>query len=121
VEYWALVWGSIVMMITGLFLWFDDLAILFFPKGFLDVMLVIHFYEAWLASLAILIWHMYSTIFSPAVYPMNPSWINGKMPEESYKHEHPADPMFKKYETEKSAQISNKEKKNSEPNDDKTI
>jgi len=119
VEYWALVWGSIVMIITGLFLWFDDIAVMFFPKGFLDVVLVIHFYEAWLASLAILIWHMYSTIFSPAVYPMNPSWINGKMPEESYKHEHPGDPMFKKYETEKSAQISDKEKMNSEPKDDK--
>ena len=73
-EYWALVWGSVVMIITGFFLWFDNIAVHWFPKGFLDIMLVIHYYEAWLAALAILVWHMYSTVFSPDVYPMNPSW-----------------------------------------------
>ena len=51
-----------------------------FPKGLLDVILVIHYYEAWLAFLAILIWHMYATVFSPEVYPMNPSWLTGNMP-----------------------------------------
>ncbi|MBU1698771.1 MAG: cytochrome b/b6 domain-containing protein [Candidatus Eisenbacteria bacterium] len=88
-EYWALVWGTVVMAISGLFLWFDNLAIHWFPKGFLDVMLVVHYYEAWLAFLAILIWHMYSTVFSPKVYPMNPSWLTGNMPEEQFKAEHP--------------------------------
>lgn len=92
-EYWALVWGTIVMAITGLFLWFDNFAIGWFSKAFLDVMLVVHYYEAWLATLAILIWHMYGTVFSPAVYPMNPAWINGKMPRELYIHEHAADPL----------------------------
>ncbi len=90
-EYWALVWGTAVMIISGFFLWFDNVAVQWFPKGFLDVMLVVHYYEAWLAALSILIWHMYSTVFSPNVYPMNPSWLNGKMPAEWYKHEHPAD------------------------------
>lgn len=91
-EYWALVWGTAVMVLSGLFLWFDNIAVHYFPKGFLDVMLVVHYYEAWLATLAILIWHMYSTVFSPEVYPMNPSWYTGKMPLEVYKEEHPADP-----------------------------
>jgi cytochrome b subunit of formate dehydrogenase len=90
-EYWALVWGSVVMIITGFFLWFDNLAIRLFPKGFLDVMLVIHFYEAWLATLAIAIWHMYGTVFRPGVFPGNPSWVTGKMPEEMYAKEHPGD------------------------------
>ncbi len=94
-EYWALVWGTVVMIITGFFLWFDNFAIKLFPKGFLDVTLVIHYYEAWLATLAILIWHMYSTIFSPGVYPMNPSWYTGKMPRDMYQHEHPEDPAVK--------------------------
>jgi cytochrome b subunit of formate dehydrogenase len=90
-EYWALVWGSVVMVITGFFLWFDNLAIHLFPKGFLDVMLVIHFYEAWLATLAILVWHMYGTVFKPGVFPGNPSWVTGKMPRDMYEEEHPAD------------------------------
>jgi len=88
-EYWALVWGTVVMGLTGLMLWFDNLFITWLPKGFLDVMLVIHYYEAWLAFLAILIWHMYSTVFSPTVYPMNPSWLTGFMPEDQFKAEHP--------------------------------
>ncbi len=88
-EYWALVWGTAVMVVTGFMLWFDNVVISFLPKGFLDVALVIHFWEAWLASLAILVWHMYSVVFHPNVYPMNPSWITGTMPEDMYEHEHP--------------------------------
>jgi cytochrome b subunit of formate dehydrogenase len=91
-EYWALVWGTVVMILTGIFLWFDNLAVRYFPKGFLDIMLVVHYYEAWLATLAILVWHMYSTVFKPDVYPMNPSWYTGKMPADVYKEEHPEDP-----------------------------
>ncbi|MGD8440085.1 MAG: cytochrome b/b6 domain-containing protein [Holophagae bacterium] len=88
-EYWALVWGTAVMVVTGLMLWFDNWFIQFLPKGVLDVALVIHFWEAWLASLAIVVWHLYSVIFHPHVYPMNPSWITGMMPDEMYEHEHP--------------------------------
>ena len=103
-EYWALVWGSAVMIVTGFLLWFDNVAVEFFPKGFLDIMLVVHYYEAWLAALAILVWHLYSTVFSPAVYPMNPAWINGKMPLDFYQHEHPDDPALAEY---LSSEVSN--------------
>ena len=88
-EYWALVWGTAVMIITGILLWFDNYFSLFLPKGFIDVSLVVHYWEAWLATLAILIWHLYSTLFNPHVYPMNTSWLTGKMPEDMYEHEHP--------------------------------
>jgi formate dehydrogenase gamma subunit len=87
-EYWALVWGMIIMTLTGIMLWFDNFFVRFLPKGILDVVLVIHYYEAWLATLAITIWHLYSTVFNPAIYPMNPSWLTGKMPVEQYRHEH---------------------------------
>lgn len=90
-EYWALIWGNIVMIVTGILLWFDNYFIKFLPKGVLDVSLIIHYYEAILASLAILIWHLYSTVFNPQVYPMNPSWLTGKMPEDMFKHEHPGE------------------------------
>ncbi len=88
-EYWALVWGTVVMILTGFMLWFDNWFISFIPKGALDVALVIHYWETWLAFLAIVVWHMYSTVFSPHVYPMNPSWLTGTMPEDMYHHEHP--------------------------------
>ena len=89
-EYWALIWGTVVMGITGLMLWFDNTVAHYLPKGAMDVVLVIHYYEAWLAALAILIWHMYATVFNPEVYPMNPSWITGKMPLHMYQEEHAA-------------------------------
>jgi cytochrome b subunit of formate dehydrogenase len=89
-EYWALVWGTVIMVITGFMLWFDNWFIQLVPKGFLDVALVVHYWEAWLATLAILVWHLYSTVFQPGIYPMNPSWLTGTMPEGMYAHEHPA-------------------------------
>ena len=89
-EYFALIWGSILMAVTGTLLWFDDFFVgLGLPKGLLDVALIIHYYEAWLAFLAILVWHGYAVLFAPNVYPMNPAWISGKMPKEMYSHEHP--------------------------------
>ncbi|NJN63675.1 MAG: hypothetical protein HC882_01545 [Acidobacteria bacterium] len=88
-EYWALIWGTIVMLVTGILLWFDNWFINFLPKGALDIALVVHYWEAWLATLAIIVWHLYSTVFSPDVYPMNPAWINGRMPDAMYAHEHP--------------------------------
>jgi cytochrome b subunit of formate dehydrogenase len=88
-EYWALLWGTVVMILTGILLWFDNWFVQFLPKGALDVALVIHYWEAWLATLAIFVWHLYSTVFNPAVYPMNPAWLTGNMPEEMYAHEHP--------------------------------
>ena len=88
-EYWALVWGTVVMAASGLLMWFDDFFSRFLPQGVLDVARAFHFWEAWLATLAILVWHFYSTIFNPEVYPMNPSWLNGKMPEWMLRHEHP--------------------------------
>ncbi|MCB9849766.1 MAG: cytochrome b/b6 domain-containing protein [Phycisphaerales bacterium] len=95
-EYWALVWGTIIMTGTGIFLWFDYLANrLGLPKGFLDVMLVIHYYEAWLATLAILVWHVYHTVFKPTVYPMNTAWLAGRMSKVMYDHEHPDGPRLK--------------------------
>jgi len=89
-EYWALIWGTVVMVGTGFALWFDNTVSNWISQEALDVMLVIHYYEAWLAFLAIVVWHMYGVMFNPEVYPMNPSWITGKMPEDMFKHEHPA-------------------------------
>lgn len=106
-EYWALIWGNAVMIITGILLWFDNTFIKIFSKGVLDVALVIHFYEAILAALAVLVWHMYATIFNPEIYPMNPAWLTGKMPKDMYQHEHPAVPE-KALET-KDNSVENKE------------
>ncbi|HVM60983.1 MAG TPA: cytochrome c3 family protein [Verrucomicrobiae bacterium] len=77
-EYWALMWGSVVMIVTGLMLLFTDTVLRLMPKVWHDVAQVIHFYEALLATLAIVVWHFYWVIFDPKEYPMNPAWLIGK-------------------------------------------
>jgi cytochrome b subunit of formate dehydrogenase len=89
VEYWALIWGSAVMITTGLLLWFVNITLRVFPLWVVDLLTLIHYYEAWLATLAILVWHFYFVIFNPDVYPMNWSWLTGLIPEETLRHEHP--------------------------------
>ena len=88
-EYWALIWGTGVMAITGLLLWFNNLSLGVITKLGLDVATLIHYYEAILASLAILVWHFYSVIFNPEVYPLNLACIKGTLSEEEMEEEHP--------------------------------
>ncbi len=87
-EYLALIWGAIIMGISGLMLWFNEITLIFFPKWILDLMTVIHFYEAWLATLAIVVWHFYYVIFNPDTYPLNKSMIDGRLTEKEMRHEY---------------------------------
>ena len=76
-EYWAVIWGAVVMSASGILLWANSLALRFFPKLWLDVATSVHFYEALLAVLAIVVWHLYSVIFDPDVYPLNTAFLTG--------------------------------------------
>ncbi len=90
-EYWALIWGTLVMTVTGIILWFDNTFIGLLTKLGWDVARTIHYYEAWLAFLAIVVWHFYFVIFNPDTYPMNIAWIKGTITEEEMAEEHPAE------------------------------
>jgi len=76
-EYWAVVWGTVVMILTGVMLWANNLTLRLLPKSWLDFATAVHFYEAVLATLAIVVWHLYTVIFDPDVYPMDTSWLTG--------------------------------------------
>lgn len=90
-EYWAVVWGTIIMGLTGLMVWFKVEVFAFLPRWIMDVALSIHFYEAILATLAIVVWHFYNVIFDPDVYPLNWAVVDGRVSEEFYKEEHELD------------------------------
>ena len=77
-EYWAVIWGAIVMIASGTLLWANNLAMKFLPKSWLDVATSVHLYEAALATLAIVVWHFYSVIFDPDVYPLNTAFLTGR-------------------------------------------
>ncbi len=88
-EYWSLIWGSMVMIVTGFALWFETETMRFLPLWALDLATMVHYYEAWLATLAIIVWHFYMVIFNPDVYPMNWTWLTGKISMAMLRHEHP--------------------------------
>jgi cytochrome b subunit of formate dehydrogenase/nitrate/TMAO reductase-like tetraheme cytochrome c subunit len=90
-EYWALVWGTVVMTVTGFLLWFENQSLRWLPKWGFDLATLVHYYEAWLAFLAIVIWHLYQNIMNPDVYPMNWGWMTGLISEEQLRHEHAAE------------------------------
>ena len=101
-EYWALIWGSILMTVTGFLLWYENVTLGLFTKLGFDISRTVHFYEAILATLAIIVWHFYFVIFNPDVYPMNLSWLTGKMSEEEMATEHPLELERLRQEEERS-------------------
>ncbi len=87
-EYWALVWGTIIMALTGAVMWFDNISIGTLTKLGYDISREIHYYEAWLATLAVVVWHFYFVIFNPDVYPVNLAFWSGTLTEEEMSDEH---------------------------------
>jgi len=87
-EYLALIWGVIVMGCSGVILWFPEFFMQFLPAWIFETAEVIHYYEAWLATLAIVIWHWFFVIYHPEKYPMDVTWTDGKISMEDMKHEH---------------------------------
>jgi formate dehydrogenase gamma subunit len=79
IEYWSLVWGSMLMIVTGSILVFNNFTLKHFPLWVSDLAMLAHYYEAILACLAIVIWHFYAVIFDPDVYPMNCAWLKGRV------------------------------------------
>ena len=90
-EYWAVLWGTVVMGVTGLMIWFKLGVSALLPRWWIDVALAIHFYEAVLATLAIIVWHFYHVIFDPDVYPINWALVDGRVSAELYQEEHALD------------------------------
>jgi cytochrome b subunit of formate dehydrogenase len=93
-EYWAFVWGSLVMTATGVILWFKQYG----SKFIVDVARLVHSLEAILAVSAIVVWHFWNVHWKPGRWPMSETWINGAIDEEDLKEEHGAmlDPELSK-------------------------
>ena len=81
-EYWALVWGTALMGVTGVMMWAKVGVGNLLARWWVDVATAVHFYEAILATLAIVVWHFYQVMFDPDVAPMNLAWLDGKTPAE---------------------------------------
>ena len=85
VEYWSLLWGTIVMIATGFMLWNPIATARFLPGEFIPAAQVVHGGEAILAILAVLVWHFYSV----HLRSFNRAMFTGQLTEHEMEHEHP--------------------------------
>lgn len=88
-DYWAVYWGCVIMIGSGLILWFEEIAMKYLPKFWVDVAHEAHSDEALLATLAIVIWHFYNVHFNPDRFPGTLMWWHGKISKHEMLEEHP--------------------------------
>jgi formate dehydrogenase gamma subunit len=84
IEYWAVVWGTGVMIITGFMLLNPVATTSILPGEFIPAALAAHGWEAVLAAAAIVIWHFYNVL----IKQFNPSMWTGKLPKGQMEEEH---------------------------------
>jgi len=90
-EYWGVVIGGMLMVATGLCLWFPTFVTRLLPGQMIPVAKALHSNEALLAFLVIVTWHIYNAIFSPEVFPLDTVAFTGKISRERMMHEHPVE------------------------------
>lgn len=83
-EYWAVVWGTAIMALTGFVLWNPIAIVRFLPGELIPAAKAAHGGEALLAVLAILIWHLYNVL----VKHRNFSIFTGYMTRSQMEEEH---------------------------------
>jgi formate dehydrogenase subunit gamma len=88
-EYWGIVFGTTIMITTGLTLWFPIVVTKVLPGEFVAAAREAHGSEATLALLTIVTWHLYSVVLSPAAFPGDLSIFTGRISRERMKEEHP--------------------------------
>lgn len=89
-QYWGVLLGCVLMGVSGALLWNPVLTLMLFPKWILDIMLVLHAKEAQLIFVVFILWHLYDIHIASGNFPMNPSWLTGKMPVEAFANQHRA-------------------------------
>jgi cytochrome b subunit of formate dehydrogenase len=88
-EYWGLVVGNVIMVMTGFMLFFPVKAAMLIPGEFIPAAKVAHSNEGLMAFLVITVWHIFNAHLNPDVFPFDTSIFTGKVSRERYLHEHP--------------------------------
>lgn len=83
-EYWAVVWGTGVMIATGFILWNPIAATRFMPGSYIPVAVLAHGWEAVLAAVSIVIWHLYNVLAKHRNVSMFTGTLSHKIMEEEH-------------------------------------
>ncbi len=87
-EYLGLVFGSGIIIVTGLFQAFPIVVTRILPGQVVAAAVVFHGNEATLAILTILVWHLYDVIFKPGIFPADTSIFTGRISRKRMTEEH---------------------------------
>jgi cytochrome b subunit of formate dehydrogenase len=88
-EYWGLVFGAIIVIVTGAVLLFPMFVARFLPGDLIPAAKLAHGNEALMAFLVVIVWHIYNAHLSPDVFPFDTAIFTGKVSRERMEHEHP--------------------------------
>jgi len=88
-EYWGLVFGNVIMVVTGFVLFFPVQFASLVPGQVIPAAKVAHSNEGLMAFLVITIWHIFNAHLNPDVFPFDASMFTGKISRERMLHEHP--------------------------------
>jgi formate dehydrogenase subunit gamma len=88
-EYWGMVFGGVVMAVTGFILYFPIAVSRLLPAELIPAAKAMHSYEALLAFLIVLVWHLFAVILSPEVFPIDTTIFTGRIRKDRLRHEHP--------------------------------
>lgn len=88
-EYWGLLFGVFIMIVTGFILYFPTWLTRIFPGEVVAATKVAHSQEALLALLVVVTWHLYGAHFNPDAFPFDSSIFTGKISLERMLKEHP--------------------------------
>lgn len=86
-EYWAVVWGTILMTLTGYVLWNPILVTTWLPGEVVPASKIAHGMEAILAVLSILTWHVYFVHLAKFNKSIFTGYISAEEMEEEHGHE----------------------------------
>lgn len=87
--YWSILTGGLLMIATGLVLWFPILSARYLTGEVIPVAKALHTNEALLLFLLLAVWHIYDSIFSPDVFPLDTSIFTGYISKKRMVREHP--------------------------------
>lgn len=88
-EYIGVFWGTILLGITGAVLWGEQYFSHFIDGRIMNLALIAHTYEAFLAIIHVGILHIINVMFKPSVFPLSLATITGQTPFHELAEEHP--------------------------------